>query len=92
MVFTESAEQDLQDLRRYLLKRFDRQTWQKSYRKIREAVGTIQAFPQSGSQPDELLDLNLARYRQVVVGMNRIIYEISSENLYSISCATPGAI
>lgn len=82
VVFVEGAEQDLHDLRRYILKRFGAPAWQDSYRKLKETVRATSAFPQSGSQPDELLDLNLANYRQVISGQNRIIYEVRGELIY----------
>jgi len=36
----------------------------------------------SGNIPDELLETGLTQYRQVLVGMNRIIYEVRDETLY----------
>lgn len=42
----------------------------------------LAALPHSGSIPDELQALSLNHFRQVVSGMNRIIYEIRSQTVY----------
>lgn len=88
-VFLQGAEEDLRELRRYIVKSFGEAAWQESYRKIKDAVRTIQTFPQGGSIPDELIDLGLRQYRQSISGMNRIIYEIREEVIYiHIVCDT----
>ena len=76
VVFLQSAESDIKDLRRYLVKNFGTQAWQTSYGKLRDAIAAIAAIashPQSGSIPDELARLGVGRYRQVLSGMNRIV-------------------
>ncbi|GAB2879936.1 type II toxin-antitoxin system RelE/ParE family toxin [Pseudoduganella ginsengisoli] len=78
----ESAESDLKDLRSYLIKNFGKENWQASYSKIKESVGIIRAYPEGGKVPDELANLNLIQYRQVISGMNRIIYEIRGDVAY----------
>jgi plasmid stabilization system protein ParE len=88
-VFLEEAEQDLRDLRRYIVKSFGTLVWQDSYDKIKNAVRALRTFPQSGSIPPELEDLSLHQYRQVIAGMNRIIYEAREDTLYiHIVCDT----
>lgn len=82
VVFLRSAEADLKDLRRYLLKNFGTETWAASYAKIRQSVAMIEAHPQAGRIPEELEDLNAAQYRQVISGMNRIIYEVRLDIAY----------
>lgn len=76
VVILESAEQDLRDLRGYLLKQFGRDTWLESYEKIKTVIDNLKTFPFSGVIPDELESINLAQYRQVISGKNRIIYEV----------------
>lgn len=89
VVFLAGAEEDLRDLRQYLLRNFGKPVWQETYRQIRESIRAIQAFPQGGSIPDELRGLGLAQYRQLISGMNRIIYEVRGEVLYiHIVCDT----
>ncbi|MDP9878889.1 plasmid stabilization system protein ParE [Variovorax boronicumulans] len=82
VVFLRSAEADLKDLRRYLLKNFGADTWAASYAKIKQSVAIIAAHPQAGRIPEELEDLNAAQYRQVISGMNRIIYEVRLDTAY----------
>ena len=82
VVFLESAEQDLKELKSYMVKNFGGDTWQASYTRIKDAVNTIETFPLGGNVPEELDRLNLTQYRQVVSGMNRIIYEVRQEIIY----------
>lgn len=89
VVFLKSAELDLKELRGYMVKNFGKDTWQASYTKIKDAVNTIGAFPLGGDVPEELERLNLTQYRQVIAGMNRIIYEVRQEIIYiHIVCDT----
>lgn len=76
VVILHSAENDLKDLRSYLLRNFGQQTWQLPYRGIKAAVARLAHFPLEGAVPDELARLNLTQFRQVISGKNRILYEV----------------
>ena len=80
--FLAGAEQDLKDLRRYILRTFGETAWADSYQKIKASIHLLQAAPHSGSIPDELADLQPGRYRQIISGLNRILYEIRGEAIY----------
>lgn len=80
--FLAGAEEDLKDLRRYLLHVFGEGAWRESYARIKEAIGLLQKTPKIGSIPEELIDLQFGHYRQVVSGKNRILYEFREEALY----------
>ena len=82
VVFLPAAEQDLKTLRAYVFKHFGKSTWLASYSKIKASVEVIQTFPESGQIPEELTRLNLAQYRQIISGMNRIIYEVRQGTAY----------
>lgn len=82
VVILNAAEQDLKALRTYLLKHFSIETWHTSYAKIKEAILRLQSFPQAGVIPEEIEKLHLSQYRQVLSGMNRIIYEIRHDIVY----------
>lgn len=82
VVILDSAEQDLKELRAYILKNFSVETWRTTYAKIKEAIRNLQNFPQAGSIPDEIEKLNLTQYRQVVSYMNRVIYEVRQDVIY----------
>jgi plasmid stabilization system protein ParE len=89
VVFLHSAECDLKELRAYILKRFGSHVWQESYGQIKDSVAALSQFPESGSIPDELDNLGLVQYRQVIAGMNRIIYETRDNiNYIHIVCDT----
>ena len=82
VVILKSAEQDLRELRTYLLKNFGREAWLDSYTTIKVAINNLKTFPYSGSTPDALEQLNLAQYRQAIAGQNRIIYEVRQKTVY----------
>jgi plasmid stabilization system protein ParE len=48
VVFLRSAEADLKDPRRYILKNFGADTWAASDQKIKQSVAMIDAHPQAG--------------------------------------------
>jgi len=82
VVFLKSAEADLKELRHYIIQNFGRDVWLKSYGKIKDSVAMIEDHPQMGRTPPELENLNIVQYRQVLSGMNRIIYEQRGDALY----------
>ena len=82
VVILGSAEQDLKELRSYIVKNFSFETWQDTYGRIKEAIRNLNTFPLAGSIPEEIERLNLTQYRQALSGINRIIYEIRQETTY----------
>ena len=82
LVFLQAATQDLMELRRYIVKVFGKATWLASFAKIKTATSLIRENPLKGNIPDELQTLNITTYRQILVGMNRIIYEPRAETVY----------
>ena len=82
VVFLKSAEQDLKELKHYVIRRFGGETWQATLGKLKESIHTLQTHPHAGKVPDELRTLNSGQYRQIVSGMNRVIYEIRQETIY----------
>ena len=82
IVFLTSAEQDLKYLRSYIIKNFSLATWQDTYSKLKDSIHNLKTFPFSGSIPEELERLNLTQYRQIISGMNRVIYEVRQEIIY----------
>lgn len=81
-VFLSGAEADLRELRRYLSRKFGAKTWREALDDIRVAVRAAEAFPFVGGLPDELAELGLPQYRQIIAGMNRIVYEIADDGFY----------
>jgi plasmid stabilization system protein ParE len=82
IVLLASAEQDMKELRNYIVKNFSLATWQDTYSKLKDSIRNLKAFPFAGSIPEELERLNLTQYRQVISGMNRVIYEVRQEIIY----------
>lgn len=82
VVILDSAEQDLKEIRDYIIKNFSLHTWQDTYSKIKTSIHTLKNFPHSGKIPDELNKLNLSQYRQVISDINRIIYEVRQEIIF----------
>ena len=82
VVLLESAQADLLALRGYVVKNFSVTTWHGTYGKIKTSIRNLTAFPFLGGVPDELETLNLTQYRQILSGMNRIIYEVRQDVIY----------
>ncbi|CDG82001.1 type II toxin-antitoxin system RelE/ParE family toxin [Janthinobacterium agaricidamnosum] len=82
VVVLDEAEQDLKDLQTYLIQHFSVTTWQDSYAKIKKSIRLLKSFPQSGTVPDEIRQYGTTKYRQVLAGMNRIIYEVRADVVY----------
>lgn len=82
IVILASAEYDLKELRSYIIKNFSHDTWHKTYGKLKESIRNLASFPYLGSIPEELETLNLSQYRQILSGMNRIIYETRQDTVY----------
>jgi len=82
VVILESAEYDLKELKSYIVKDFSLKTWRNTYDKIKEVIRNLKTFPYAGSIPEEIERLNLSQYRQVISGMNRIIYEVRQDTIY----------
>lgn len=82
VVMLQSAQIDLKTLRHYIVEHFSAATWQSTYEHLKNTIRTLGELPYSGSIPDELESLSLSHFRQVMSGMNRIIYEVRSEVVY----------
>jgi toxin ParE1/3/4 len=82
VVLLESAQADLVLLRGYIVKNFSVATWQGTYNKLKESIRNLAMFPHLGGVPEELESLHLTQYRQILSGMNRIIYEVRQDTVY----------
>ena len=82
VVILQGAEADLHELRAYLLRRFGASRWRDCRQASARALARIASEPQTVKLPEELLALNLVQYRQVLAGMNRIIYELRGDMAY----------
>lgn len=81
-VILRGAEDDLKELRRYLVRNFGESVWRDTFDQIKRSVQAITTFPLRGAIPDELAELSLSQYRQVVSGKNRVVYEIRDQTIF----------
>ena len=81
-VLLTSAKTDLHQLRSYIFKNFSKNVWQSTYAKLKESIRSLNAFPYLGAIPPELGDIHIHQYRQLICGLNRIIYEVRGDTLY----------
>jgi plasmid stabilization system protein ParE len=82
VMILKSAEYDLQELKKYMIRDFSREVWQERYNKLKDTLQNLQRFPHLDSVPAELEKLSFNQYRQVLSDMNRIIYEIRHNIIY----------
>ncbi|MNO95040.1 Plasmid stabilization system protein [compost metagenome] len=82
VVILQSAETDLKELRSCLIKNFSNQTWQSTYSSLKAAIRHLGEQPYTGSIPEEIEKLNLSQYRQILSGMNRVIYEVREQTVF----------
>ncbi|MBN6773045.1 type II toxin-antitoxin system RelE/ParE family toxin [Pseudomonas granadensis] len=82
IVILQSAQADLKELRTYLVRQFSTQIWQSTYADLKTAILGLADQPYSGSIPVEIEKLNLGQYRQIISGMNRVIYEVREATVF----------
>jgi toxin ParE1/3/4 len=82
VVFLESAELDIKELKAYVVKKFGKDVWATGYQEIKTIVTSVANGTITGKVPFELLDLNVQKYRQVLTTMNKIIYEVIDDTVY----------
>ena len=82
VVILSAAKADLHELRNYLRGRFGQTAWANSYSNIKQGIARIGSHPQAGDVVDELAALHMGHYRQVMSGMNRIIYELRGDTAF----------
>lgn len=82
VVLAHQAKLDLDDLKNYIIKNHSQKSWQECLSKLKNSIKTLKTFPQAGNIPTELENINLSQYRQIISGMNRIIYEIRETTVF----------
>jgi len=82
VIILPNAEEDLKEIHSYLVNTFSRKEWLEAYKKIKHALVQLKSFPESGPVFSEVQTLNLFQYRQIMAGINRIVYEIRDNIVY----------
>jgi plasmid stabilization system protein ParE len=81
VVFLRDAEADLLALRAYFIDQFSAPIWRAHSRKLKTAILKLTKFPKLGSVPEEIAHLGMSRYRQILCGQTRVIYEIQADTI-----------
>lgn len=82
VVFLQSAEDDIKELKSYVVKKFGKDVWATGYTEIKTAVSSVSNGTITGKIPFELQQLHVKKYRQVLTTMNKIIYEVIGDTVY----------
>lgn len=82
VVILDSAKTDIRELKSYVINNFGAAAWLTTYGTIKQAFGMAQQHPKAGKTLPELDTLNIATYRQVLAGLNRVIYELRADAAY----------
>jgi plasmid stabilization system protein ParE len=82
VVILKSAKYDIKQLRNYIVRKFSHETWLMTSEKLQKALRTLETTPLLGAVPEEIEMLNLGPFRQIVSGMNRIIYETRQDVVF----------
>jgi len=82
VVILRGAEEDLREIRRYVIRSFGQEAWQRTKAQFSDAISQLKVFPMSGSVTETLEELGMNGFRQMVAGMNRIVYEVTESTVY----------
>lgn len=82
VVILESAEDDIREIRRYVVSQFGQSTWSRTWSILKQTIRQLADFPDSGGRVDELRELNMIQFRQAISGANRVVYQIADDTVY----------
>jgi plasmid stabilization system protein ParE len=89
IIWTDAARDDLLEIRAYLKMQQSPAFVKKVTEQIRDEVGSLRDWPSKGIYVQELEELQLDQYRELLAGQHRIIFERVSEAFYiHIVCYT----
>jgi toxin ParE1/3/4 len=77
-----TARIGIDELRSYIVRAFGWETWRQTSAQIQETITQIRQFPASGHEPVELAGFADDKFRQILSGKNRIIYQVRGNILY----------
>jgi plasmid stabilization system protein ParE len=82
IVILDSAEDDIREIRRYVVSQFGQSTWGQTYSSLKQTIRRLSDYPVSGSPVDELRELSMTQFRQAISGANRVIYQVTDDMVY----------
>ena len=89
IIWTDAARDDLLEIRAYLKRSQSPAFVKRVTEQIRDEVGSLKDWPSKGTYVQELEELQLEQYRELLASQHRIIFERASEALYvHIVCHT----
>lgn len=87
--WTEGAKDDLKRIRQYLTKKVSPAYAKRITQEILAEVSSLKVSPDKGKFVDELEELRMTNYRQLLAHQNRIIFERTATSYYiHIVCHT----
>ena len=82
IIFSNEAKLDLKELKNYIVANFSNEIWRRTYSKVKNAVNSLRNNPEVGSILSELNEISSNQYRQIISGMNLIIYDTRKNIIY----------
>ena len=82
IIWTDAARDDLLEIREYLKRSQSPAFVDKVTGQIRDEVASLKDWPSKGIYVQELEELQLDQYRELLAGPHRIIFERASEAFY----------
>jgi len=76
-----SATKDVEKIYRYLLNSEGKEAAEKMFARIREAFESLRQLPLRGKIVPELKGMNQQNYREILIGVCRIIYQVAGERV-----------
>ena len=82
VLLLEDAIKDLESIYRYIQKSGNKMAAKDMVINIRKACESLSEHPERGRIPDELSQIGLFEYRQIIVKKYRIVYQVTKPNIF----------
>jgi toxin ParE1/3/4 len=82
VLLLEDAIKDLESIYRYIRKSGNKKAARDMIINIRKACDSLSEYPERGRIPDELSQIGLFEYRQIIAKKYRIIYQVAKPNIF----------
>ena len=82
IIWTKSAEQDLNQIIDYILAKEEFNNAKKIYEKIKVRINLLDNNPEQGRVVPELKLLKIKKYREIIISPWRVIYKIEKEKVF----------
>ena len=82
VLLLEDAIKDLESIYRYIRKSGNKKAARDMVINIRKACESLSEYPERGRIPDELSQIGLFEYSQIIVKKYRIVYQVTMPNIF----------